>query len=483
MDTGSELDDLDDAIESGNEDLVLILLNDLPLRSLDKTTIYSLLVHLLETAIEGGERTMPMARICMDFFSKTNESEEKISTFSQLFLNQIASTDLLKILSDEFIEHAHDEIALEIMDYDDRPEITSALVRLTEVYGRRSYLEAELLQRQAVDKKCTRAANFYLHEMATQSPFNKIPEWIIKEKDEDYPYKELMSNDQLIKSLDKNTSKKISKINPNIDKRAKELADQLEAQGIIADKTTMIELLRRQLAVANNIDRQAWMDENMDLTREQIGRFVSGQERQDWFQILGPVNIITGADLEGDDICAKFGGCRMLTCNCFERDSSRAGLSFYVEGGIEDDDEIEHYVDWFMFGRCQNESCKTPRILSRAYAIREPLPHGGWMGCYCSPQCLKESLSSDDATNALTTSVIDRVVDQLYATGIFDRLHDTRPSDEDNPVIITEPINKKISKKKKSKRPIKPTDEAIFVSEVANISNPTIDEFDFLLNN
>jgi hypothetical protein len=118
----------------------------------------------------------------------------------------------------------------------------------------------------------------------------------------------------------------------------------------------------------------------------------------------------------------------MLLCNCFERDASRAGISYH---SITDDPEDEPYedealdADWFMKQSCQ--TCGNA-IRSRSHALRRPLVGGGWQGCYCSIGCLKDALSPDDLTNGVTKLLVKRVLEQIEAIGILNRIPDPLPA-------------------------------------------------------
>lgn len=77
------------------------------------------------------------------------------------------------------------------------------------------------------------------------------------------------------------------------------------------------------------------------------------------FRVAGPVNVASNADLTEKRVCAQYGGCRMLLCDCFDE-------------------------DWFL------EHCQVclRKIRSARWALRRPIETGSWKGCYCSPACL-----------------------------------------------------------------------------------------------
>lgn len=128
------------------------------------------------------------------------------------------------------------------------------------------------------------------------------------------------------------------------------------------------------------------------------------------FREFGPVNTIyspTGQDEVSENICSKYGGCRMLLCNEFEQVD--------CEGETIDLFAIEEHTfstDWF---RKSCDKCHR-RISKRHYAVRQPLLHGGWMGCFCSIACMKK-----DVMDKHVVVMISRVEEQLGSIGIRER--------------------------------------------------------------
>lgn len=127
------------------------------------------------------------------------------------------------------------------------------------------------------------------------------------------------------------------------------------------------------------------------------------------FNIMGPANpIINGVFKKTDHNCYRYGGCRMLYCNCFEVEQMDIG---------KDELEIEfpNIPQWFT-GEC--EKCKR-EILKRCYAIRRPLPQGGWRGTYCSWNCLHLSGNVDDK---MSMELCHMMEDQIVKRKILDRI-------------------------------------------------------------
>lgn len=114
-------------------------------------------------------------------------------------------------------------------------------------------------------------------------------------------------------------------------------------------------------------------------------------------RVLGQANPVVGADLGNDHECSKYGGCRMLLCLCME---AQAEEDEFIEGA------------WYT-GACLG--CHT-RIAKPWHAVRQPLPGGGWQGCYCSTACMEPC-----AYDLMDTLLIQNLSDFLETTGIYDR--------------------------------------------------------------
>ena len=115
------------------------------------------------------------------------------------------------------------------------------------------------------------------------------------------------------------------------------------------------------------------------------------------FKYLGPANPHFNSDITYDHICYKYGGCRMLSCTCFEIDSEDLPLN-----------------DWFT-GVCNVCLLK---IRSRAHAVRKPLSMGGFVGCFCSFDCLRKHMTISNIVNEL---MLDKMESDLNKFKIIDR--------------------------------------------------------------
>jgi len=103
-------------------------------------------------------------------------------------------------------------------------------------------------------------------------------------------------------------------------------------------------------------------------------------------RVFGPLNAKIGTECRS----GLLGGCRMLTCTCLEK-------------------------TWFT------EACDVcgQGIADLSHAIRRPYSSGGWLGCYCSEECVAgdKSYTHSGMDNLLLGSTVAR----LKVAGIIDR--------------------------------------------------------------
>lgn len=403
----------------------------LPFTTLEPYALYDLLGQLLDVSTQIGSREM--TELLLEVWGESNPTEEKISTFSMLFVQPQVPPEVLRRVVEVVRDVSYDEVATELMQYDDAPILTIAADRLDRAFGGRTYEQATFLRDWARrEGGATRLERYFSEVAGSQSPYAPVPDWVRSAP----PGERLPTHDALINSLPDDPAAGAAPPSYPDDTHtlAHELVRSLRAGDLVFDdeqEEAMIDVIRQQLNVAGGADRAHFLA-HFNRERDELERRLdAGQNDENLFRILGPVNLLTGDRLDGDRVCALWGGCRMLTCNMFERDDSRAGLSYPAsEGGaaLDEGDVIDYAADWFYLARCHR--CDR-RIRSRAHAIREPLPYGGWRGCYCSPECLRQAMAIGGNWNQVTAWTLQQVIEQLRSTGIQDRAPDPRPSWED----------------------------------------------------
>lgn len=115
-------------------------------------------------------------------------------------------------------------------------------------------------------------------------------------------------------------------------------------------------------------------------------------------RVFGPANRSEGKNCVSNP--NKNGPCRMLECLCKELD-----------------EEAQIMLPEWFFGTCDNYDC-SKRIRDRSHCLRIPLEGGGWKGCFCSFECMDNSLPFRDVD---TNFRIETLKDELFEDGIMDR--------------------------------------------------------------
>lgn len=142
--------------------------------------------------------------------------------------------------------------------------------------------------------------------------------------------------------------------------------------------------------------------------------YVQPDQEDEIYRILGPSNSPMGyigtEGESGGNPCMEYGSCRMLTCQ-----------EYRVEY-VDEESNNSFYSDWFK-GWC---SVCSERIAKKHEAVRMPLDHGGWLGCYCSWECVRND-TDEDTVKASTY----RYEKEYRTRKIYDRIW---PDEEDIPV-------------------------------------------------
>lgn len=181
-----------------------------------------------------------------------------------------------------------------------------------------------------------------------------------------------------------------------------------------------------------------------------------------YVKIYGPENTLFNTDLSGNDICSKI-GCRMLTCNEFHEDVD-----------IFEEDYYEKVPDWFT-GVC--DYCFNT-IRKRHYACRYPFKNGGFCGCYCSWECVRDDT---DANKYIELKLIDIFEEAVNKIGIQDRVYrDDNVSDNEEEEIENEALDE-LNEKEIIEEDVSYTIEDInngyIDDDIYNVDNGEVDEY------
>jgi len=127
-------------------------------------------------------------------------------------------------------------------------------------------------------------------------------------------------------------------------------------------------------------------------------------KQKDWFENFGFTNV---SKVVNNELCKRFGGCRMLLCNCNENYN-------------EEIEAVDTSYDWFK-NECDHCAKK---IRSRSHALRIPfIRTGGWMYCLCSFACARSLLLKseyDCEERKVQYMILTQMQNELNFSRIFD---------------------------------------------------------------
>lgn len=381
-----------------DEDNLERYLGMINLERLSSEHLDSLFSRLITAAEQANNK--PAIRVIINAFEPNYTDRYQLPLLNQILMDLRFEDEVVAFVLREYPDKSYLELASHFISYDDDPNIMTGLVRLEELRGPLSEDEyRELLNLATADDRYNRTAiHFFSYQLDTKSSYAPIPQWVRNfTGEETLPYDDeivIPEPEPLILAPLANTEEIINL-----------LTEGLRTAGRSQEDAELAQIdLHKRLAVTTP-------EQEMELTRtalENKARHNLAND-EDIFAILGPVNTIYDDNLLESDsrLCSKYGGCRMLCCIEFE-------------DFLNPDENIVYPIseysptEWFT-GACQ--VCHR-RIRRPAHALRMPLEHGGWKGCYDSEDCLRQ----DAEDNILINALIDTTLQQLNKIGIQDRL-------------------------------------------------------------
>lgn len=391
-------------IADGNNQAVKDNLARLPLGVIAKDQAETLLAWFLNQAAKSVN--VEAAREIIITFDRERIRVDPVTAITNMFLNPSLSRDVLLFVLSCFPEKAPIDFFVDLVNMGDDVSALRIAGVLTTFFPNISNDDWDVLVKltdnvedEEYDNQLLRA--YFQTKAAETGQYAKCPEWIrddipeatLQTIPQDIPtVKEAV--DLLLADLREKKIKIVSSV-----RTADDGSDDDDDN--IQEELSIKETLIAQYAISTIVEKIQMLS-----SVKEIPMF----DDIPLFQQFGPVNTIYTLSpglIDPDSDCAKGGGCRMLSCTCFE--------NMYADGDEIDimtaDDQL-YTPDWFI-GHC--EIC-LKKIRSRRYAIRFPLPHGGWKGCYCGFDCMEE-----DITDPITAVIIGRMKEQLSVIGIRDQ--------------------------------------------------------------
>ena len=268
------------------------------------------------------------------------------------------------------------ELLTELIQLDTSENVYVAMEKVTSLMGEQLYDTYQQLEEMAFENENSVAVRWLQNHKDKIAPEAPIPDYV-----SDFGLRE--PPDVQIKEI--------------VEVTDDELAD-LMTETLTINKDTDAEANKEQLLKQiseMDPDERRIQAEKLVLSREVL----TLSEDVSLFRYFGPVNPAPSADFSSDNVCTRYGGCRMFLCNEFTPEV----------------DDIDDYGadDWFT-GNCDYCSRK---IRQREFAVRIPIVSGGWKGCFCSWGCVEEATEDDDESQ-LIDRMIDIVEIQLEKIGI-----------------------------------------------------------------
>nr|QBK90196.1 MAG: thioredoxin-related protein [Pithovirus LCPAC102] len=380
------IQEIKSSIINDNSELLDKLLRTLPIQKLNKKISDMLLYDFLVVCakynkISAGLRIFNLWKIPFE------ANEGKISVYVSLYLEPRYNPQLLSFCSKIYPSYTFSECIDELMILDDDHNIYVAGYKLLKVYGTQTINTYKNISNISKNKNNI-IYNFIIKQIRKINDYAKIPEYIIG-PDILPRESEIIVPDPPIEVI---------KI-PSIDDMVNILLDGMYTQGITFDEIESTkELLRIRLSMATLQEKINILKPVQELKMSQ--NILQRDKRL--FMIYGPSNPHYGSTVEE----MKYGGSRMLLSGAYDYE----------------DENQEIPSDWFS-GYCWK--CNL-RIRRRWHAIRRPVPHGGWKGCYCSIKCLRESIDESDKIEIVNQLLTDIYEEQIHDIGILDRIPDIK---------------------------------------------------------
>lgn len=375
-----------------------------------------------------------IARQIIYEFDNLPDNEQNLnqdSIYHYLFEDRRVDDEILIFLKDAFSEIGYGN-PNEMIDYmgvmdafmtmDDKPSLSYACKRATDVYGEQTYTTYVNLKEIAEDYENYEVADFMDRRIRKTSPYANKPSYV-------YNFMEEIPTDSEIKDMFYifDDYSKVVKDYDNYDPEiiARKLVGKVEGDKTGEEKKKARKNIIRILSssnieekrkIRNNFLSILMQDRNMD------------NENSEMFRLMGPSNPLIQPyrlEYDTDNLCQKY-GCRMFYCMCFDK---------------LDEDEMpynDEKNDWFLKPDEEDPTCDYcgRKLKSRAETVRRPRPKGGWLGRYCNDykkpfRCALKHLAiiENAGYNPQGKDILQRKMIKLYINyfekhGIQERIED-----------------------------------------------------------
>jgi hypothetical protein len=329
------------------------------------------------------------ARLVLEAWKVIYPEGEQIQLKSRLFMMNEINVPTLAFVALMDKDYTYIELMDDLMAADNSEEVVSACSKADQVFGTQPYSTYDIVRQHSEELGNWRVEGYAIASMEEIAPYAPKPEWV-----QNYTKGPLLPESELYVPETGEVPFEL----PTDDEAVEMLTKGLTQLGISVDDLNMAEdTLRQRLSISTRAEKIGLLKPIMENQAQEI---MGGDLAL--FRLFGPANPLVNQDLTRPGKSNMYGGCRMFLCDVF------------------DYDEEDHYVkDWFdgVCGICHL------RIPHHWYAVRKPRDHGGWIGCYCSWECVRNSiLEYEEEPDLLAHELINIFEREIYDKGIQDRL-------------------------------------------------------------
>ena len=374
-----------------NDDLERLdkALRVMPLEKLRDEHQQLLFVFLATAATYNREEATKMI---LERWKVVYPEQDKISIIPRLFLMTNINVPTLSWIIKIHPNYTFVEIMDELSEWDNSPEVVTATARADEIFGPQPNSIYKVVREHALALQNYKVEDYMKEKIKETSDYAPKPDYV-----KNYLGGDLKTEEELYEFADKESKRDII-----VKKMSDVEAVELLTEGMAEYGISITEMDQAKSYLLEELKNMT-KDEKNELLKPVIQNKEESKLDSDelLFRTFGPAHPLVDQDLTQNTPSSKYGGCRMFLCDLFDYDF-----------------EFDYLEDWFT-GSC--DQCLF-RIKHRWYAVRRPRNLGGWEGCYCNFDCVRESLIEDGLEPALLQrKLIEKFEKRINKIGIQDR--------------------------------------------------------------
>jgi len=343
-------------------------------------------------AISAAYNRDDAAKMILERWKVIYPEQDKISIIPRLFLMLNINIPTLSWIIKIHPNYTFVEIMDELSEWDNSPEVITATSRADQIFGEQPNSTYKVVRDHAAALGNYKVEDYMKEKIKETSPYAPKPQYV-----KNYLKEELKTEEELYKFADKESKKDIV---------VKDISNK-DAVELLTEGMSQYGISLEEMEQAKSFLLDKLEDMSKKERKELLKPVIQNKEESELdsdellFRTFGPAHPLVDQDLTQNTPSSKYGGCRMFLCDLFDYDF-----------------EFSYLADWFT-GSC--DQCLL-RIKHRWYAVRRPRNLGGWEGCYCNFECVRESLLTDGLEPALLQrNLIEKFKKRVEKIGIQHR--------------------------------------------------------------